>query len=125
MTNPLIDSTRLAQLVDVGLAAAHLGKPGEARVIFENLLAYAPEHAPARIGLAFTHLVCNDFETAQVILKDKVLAENPRDGDALALLGLAYSLGGKPEEATKVLESVPAADSSASRFVQALAAFGA
>jgi thioredoxin-like negative regulator of GroEL len=79
MTDPLIDETQLARLVDVGLAAAHLGKPGEARAIFENLLVYRPDHAPAKIGLAFTYLVCDDWEKAEAILRDEVLAKNPRD----------------------------------------------
>ncbi|MDR3159397.1 MAG: tetratricopeptide repeat protein [Zoogloeaceae bacterium] len=123
MTESLIDNTQLSRLVDVGLAAAHLGKPGEARAIFENLLAYRPGHAPARIGLAFTYLVCNDFEKAQTLLSE-ALAENPQDGEALALLGLAQSFAGKPEDAARTLERVPAA-SPASRLVQALSAFAA
>jgi cytochrome c-type biogenesis protein CcmH/NrfG len=120
----LIDETQLARLVDVGLAAAHLGKPGEARRIFENLLAARPEHTPARIGLAFTYLVCNDFDKARTILRDEVLAKNPRDPEALALLGLALSFDGKYEEAAAVLESVPDG-SPASSLVQALATFSA
>jgi cytochrome c-type biogenesis protein CcmH/NrfG len=120
----LIDETQFARLVDVGLVAAHLGKPGEARRIFENLLAAKPGHAPAKIGLAFTHLVCNDFAKAEAILRDEVLAGNPQDAEALALLGLALSFGGKHEEAAQTLERVPAG-SPASRLVQAFAAFGA
>jgi thioredoxin-like negative regulator of GroEL len=120
----LIDETQLARLVDVGLAAAHLGKPGEARAIFENLLVYRPEHAPARIGLAFTYLVCNDWEKTEAILRDEVLAKNPQDAEALALLGLALGFAGKAEESVKVLERVPAG-SPASPLVQALSAFEA
>ncbi|MDR0674489.1 MAG: tetratricopeptide repeat protein [Zoogloeaceae bacterium] len=120
----LIDNTQLARLVDVGLAAAHLGKPGAARAIFENLIAYKPGHAPARIGLAFTYLVCNDFEKAAALLRDEVLAQNPEDGEALALLGLAQSFAGNPEAAAQTLARVPAG-SPASRLVQALAAFKA
>jgi Flp pilus assembly protein TadD len=124
MTDPLIDDTQLACVVDVGLAAAHLGRPGEARTIFENLLACKPEHASARIGLAFTYLVCNDFGKAEAILRDEVLAGNPRDAEALALLGLALGFDGKAEEAAAVLERVPAG-SPASRLVQTLSAFAA
>ncbi|MDR0379889.1 MAG: tetratricopeptide repeat protein [Candidatus Accumulibacter sp.] len=121
MNEPLINDTQLAQLVDVGLAAAHLGRPGEARAIFENLLVYKPGHVPAQIGLAFSHLVCNDFEKAETLLREKVLSQNPQDAEALALLGLALSFDGRIEEAAKALESVPAG-SPASRLVQALSA---
>ncbi|MDR2788753.1 MAG: tetratricopeptide repeat protein [Candidatus Accumulibacter sp.] len=121
MTTELIDDSQLARLVDVGLAAAHLGRPGEARAIFENLLAARPEHTPAKIGRAFTYLVSNDFGKAEAILRDEVLAGNPKDAEALALLGLALSFGGKREEAARALERVPA-DSSASRLVQAISA---
>jgi thioredoxin-like negative regulator of GroEL len=120
----LIDEAQLARLVDVGLAAAHLGKPGEARAIFEKLLVYRPEHAPAKIGLAFTYLVCNDWEKAEAILRDEVLARNPEDTEALALLGLALGFAGKAEEAARTLERVPAG-SPASGLVQALSAFAA
>jgi tetratricopeptide (TPR) repeat protein len=123
MSDPIINGAQLAQLIDVGLAAAHLGKPGEARAIFENLLVYQPEHAPARIGLAFTHLVCNDFATAEFHLR-KTLAQNPGDAEALALLGLTLGFGGKPEEAAKTLERVPAG-SPTSRFVELLSEFKA
>jgi thioredoxin-like negative regulator of GroEL len=122
MSEPLIDDIQLAQLVDVALAAAHLGKPGEARAIFENLLVYKPEHTPARIGLAFSHLVCNDFEKAETILREEILSRNPRDAEALALLGLALSFDGRIEEAAKVLESVPD-DSPTSRLVRMFAEF--
>jgi cytochrome c-type biogenesis protein CcmH/NrfG len=117
----LIDTTQLTRLVDVGLAATHLGKPAQARALFENLLAYRPEHAPARIGLAFTYLVCNDFGKAEAILRDEVLAKKPQDVEALAFLGLALSFSGKFEEAARVLEHVPA-DSSAACLVQAITA---
>jgi Flp pilus assembly protein TadD len=120
----LIDDTQLARLVDVGLAAAHLGKPGEARAIFEHLLAYKPGHTPARIGLAFTYLVCDDFGKARTLLEDEILAQNPEDGEALALLGLLQGFAGESGEAAKTLARVPAG-SSASRLAQAIAAFKA
>jgi Flp pilus assembly protein TadD len=120
----LIDETSLTRLVDVGLAAAHLGRPGEARAIFENLLAFRPEYAPAKIGLAFTYLVCNDFGKAETLLRDEVLARNPQDAEALALLGLALGFDGKAEEAAQVLERIPTG-SPVSRWVQALSAFKA
>jgi thioredoxin-like negative regulator of GroEL len=103
----MIDNTQLSRLTDVGLAAAHFGKPGEARVIFENLLRYRPEYTPARIGLAFTHLVANGFAQAEAILND-VLAANPQDADAQALLGLTLSFSGQPEKAVRLLEGIPA-----------------
>ncbi|GHT93584.1 hypothetical protein FACS1894116_05900 [Betaproteobacteria bacterium] len=101
-----ITDTELSRLVDVGLAAAHLGVIGRARSLFESLLQYK-EHAPARIGLALTYLTVGDFERSETILRDEVLANNPKDPEALAILGLTLILSGRPEDGVAVLDRVP------------------
>lgn len=102
----IITDTELSRLVDVGLAATHLGEITQARALFENLLLYK-DHAPARIGLALTYLAVNDFSRAETILKDEVLAKNPEDAEALALLGLCLSFSGRVEEGTALFERLP------------------
>jgi thioredoxin-like negative regulator of GroEL len=115
-----ITDTELSRLVDVGFAAAHLGEVSHARALFENLLQYK-EHAPARIGLALTYLVAGDFTRAEAILRDEVLAKNPADADALALLGLNLVLDGRAAEGVALFESVPK-DSAGGKLVAALVA---
>lgn len=117
----IIDQAEFSRLVDVGLAAAHLGDVARARDLFENLLRYK-EHAPARIGLALTYLVVGDFDKAADILKDEVLASHPDDAEALALLGLAESFAGRSGEGVRAFERVPR-DSAAGKLVEAVATF--
>jgi FimV-like protein len=115
----IINDTELARLVDVGLAAAHLGDTVHARTLFENLLRYK-DHAPARIGLALTYLSTNDFTQAETLLNE-VLAKNPEDAEAQALLGLTLSFAGRIDDAAAIFERVPKG-SSAGKLVEALAA---
>jgi thioredoxin-like negative regulator of GroEL len=103
----MIDDTQLARLVDVGLAAAHLGQPGEALALFENLLRYRPQHVPALIGLALAHLTGNDYAGAESILREKVLAQHPAQPEALALLALCQTFAGRAADAASTLASVP------------------
>lgn len=58
------------------------------------------------MGLAFSHVVVDDFDTALTIL-DKVLAGNAADADALAMRGLACLLAGRREEAEQAFTAIP------------------
>ncbi len=94
-----ISETQRQHLVEVGLAACHRGRVARARAIFEGLLAFDPAFRPARIGLAFSHLVVDGFDRAEDLLKNGVLAGHPDDDEARAMLALVYQLAGRPEEA--------------------------
>ena len=115
-----ITDTEFSRLVDVGFAAAHRGEVALARELFEPLLRYK-DSAPARIGLALPYLVSGDFARAESILKDEVLAKNPADAEALALLGLNQTLAGHAEEGAALLERVPK-ESAGGKLVAALSA---
>lgn len=58
-----------------------------------GVLALRPGFAPALMGKALSHIVVDDFDEAERLLKDEVLAAMPEDEDAQALLGLCYTLG--------------------------------
>jgi Flp pilus assembly protein TadD len=118
----MISAAQLARLVDVGLAAAHRGRPAQARTLFQGLLAYNPGHAPSLLGLALTHLVVGDYGPAEAIVRGRVLSRNPADPEALALLGLALAFSGRGEEAAAVLERVPP-EGPAGQLVKALENF--
>jgi Flp pilus assembly protein TadD len=112
----IVTDHQFSRLIDLGLAAAHLGEPALARALFENLLIYAPGHAPAQIGLAFSHVVTGNFAAARSILEDEVLTRDPDDADALALLGLTLSLSGEAGKAAAYFTKTPPAGA-AGKFV--------
>ena len=120
----MISAAQLTRLMDVGLAAAHRGRPAQARNLFQGLLTYKPGHVPALVGLALTHLVVGDYGPAETILKDQVLARNPAEPEARALLGLTLAFSGRADEAVAVLEQVPP-ESPAGQLVKALENFEA
>ena len=64
----------------------------DARAMYAGVLALRPGFAPALMGKALSHIVVDDFDEAERLLKDEVLAAMPEDEDAQALLGLCYTL---------------------------------
>lgn len=94
----MFSEQQIARLLDLGNLACQKGMVKEARTIIGGVLALRPDFAPALIGMAFTHVVVDDFDGALAIL-DKVLAASPNDSDALAMLGLAHMLAGRRDEA--------------------------
>ncbi|GHU32814.1 hypothetical protein AGMMS50256_23580 [Betaproteobacteria bacterium] len=119
----IVNDRELSRLVEAGLAAAHRGEVARARALFENLLLYK-DFAPVHIGLALTYLVAGDFGQAETILKNDVLAANPADADALALLGLTLSFAGRVEEGAALFERVPK-EGAAGKLVATFSSFSA
>lgn len=104
--NSFLDDASVSLLLDIANLACHKGFPGEARAIVDGILAVKPNFVPARITLAFSHLVVDSFAEAHEIL-EKILAENPVDADARVIQGLAYLLEGKRSEATESFSRIP------------------
>ncbi len=102
----MFSERQIARLLDLGNLACQKGLVKDARTIFSGVLALKPDFAPALVGLAFTHVVVDDFDGAQLIL-DKVLAANPADADALAMLGLSHMLAGRKDEAEQIFARIP------------------
>lgn len=117
----MLSDTQIQRLIDLANAACQKGFVDDARVMLDGVLALRPDCAPARIGLAFTHIVVDDFDGAVAILDDQVLARNPDDFDALALKGLAFMLAGRSDEARETLGRVPE-DAAASDMARAVLA---
>ena len=119
----MIDKQKVGTLLELGLAGVHLGRPAESRAIFEGLLAYDPSlEATARIGLALTHLVVDDFEPAESLFQS-VLATWPDSQEARVLLGLTYKLSKRPEQAAALLNQAAGEGGPAADLAQALAAW--
>ncbi|MBQ7607722.1 MAG: tetratricopeptide repeat protein [Desulfovibrionaceae bacterium] len=104
--NSFLDDSSVALLLDIANLACHKGFPGEAREIVDGILAVKPDFVPAKITLAFSHLVVNEFAEAHTILEG-ILADNPMDADARVIQGLAYLLEGKQSEAQESFAGIP------------------
>lgn len=102
----MLSERHIARLLDLGNLACQKGMVGNARIIFDGVLALKPGFAPALVGLAFSHVVVDDFDRAHEIL-DQVLAVNPDDADALAMLGLSHMLAGRRDDAERVFARLP------------------
>ena len=92
----------LPRLLEAGFFAAHTGKVFQARALFTGLLQARPGLVRARLGMAFSHLVANEFDQAEAGLNE-ILEASPENPEALALLGLCLTLSGRLEEAGQAL----------------------
>ena len=102
----MLNQDQIIRLQDIGVSACHSGAVFEARKIFDGLLALRPDSATALIGKVLSHIVVDEFQLAEELLRTRVLENNPDDAEALAMLGLCYTLGGHPEEARIVLGKI-------------------
>ncbi len=106
----MLSDTQISRLLDVANAACHRGNVLDARTVYAGVLALRPGFAPALMGKALSHIVVDDFDEAERILKDEVLAAMPEDGDAQALLGLCYTLAKRQAEAAALLGPLAAGE---------------
>ena len=106
----MLSDTQISRLLDVANAACHRGNVLDARTVYAGVLALRPGFAPGLMGKALSHIVVDDFDEAERILKDEVLAAMPEDGDAQALLGLCYTLAKRQAEAEALLGPLAAGE---------------
>ena len=83
-TNPSDIPTQLA-LADAYVQA---GRAKDASVSYQSVLAKDPNNVAALDGLALI-LVASDGNDGAIVAADRVLAQRPRDADALFVKGLA------------------------------------
>lgn len=115
----MLEHSQIARLLDIANAGCHRGLIQEARTIYENVLVLKPGHSPARIGLALSHLVIDEFEKAEEILRE-VLAENAVDAEARAMLGLCLTLAGKKDDAREYLDTLASEENESARLASSL-----
>lgn len=89
-----IDKQQLEGLVKVGFAAAAKGKVDKGRALFEHLLEAKEDSRSAKAGLAFTHLVFDDFAAGDEILDKLLQEEDDEDIKALKVLSLCLQQKG-------------------------------
>ena len=117
----MLTNDDVKRLLDAATAGINKGEIALARTVCDGILAGRPDHAPTLITLALSHIAVGEYEKADAILKDRVLAANPDDQDARVYLGLSAKLSGRTEEAAEILQAVPA-DAGAYALAQALLA---
>ena len=80
----MLTDSQIARLLDIANAGCHKGMVLEARTIYDGVLALRPGHVPALIGQALSHVVIGEYDKAETLLRNGVLADHPDDPDARA-----------------------------------------
>ena len=93
----MLSDTQISRLLDVANAACHGGNVVDARAMYAGVLALRPGFAPALMGKALSHIVVDDFDEAERLLKEEVLAALPEDeydkvGEDVWIAGAAWSV---------------------------------
>lgn len=115
----MLSLEQIQRLLDIANSACQKGLVHEARTIYDAVITLKPEHAPAHIGKAFSHIIVDEFEAGHTELND-VLEKNPDDTDALTMRGLSYLLEKRNDEAIEILDPVANGESSAAELAKGL-----
>ncbi|MBR5998029.1 MAG: tetratricopeptide repeat protein [Deltaproteobacteria bacterium] len=116
----MLSDAQVQRLLDIANAGCQKGFVGEARAIYDGVLAVKPGFVPAVIGKAFSHVVVDSFEEAERLLREEVLASHPEDADALSILGLCLALAGRKDEARQILTPLASGTSPAATLADSL-----
>ncbi len=116
----MLTDSQIVRLLDIANAACHKGLVLDARTIYDGVLAVRPGHIPAFIGQALSHIVIGEYARAEEIIRSQVLAENPDDAEAKAMLGLCLYLTDKKDEAREVLQTLADGQSKSSDLARSL-----
>ena len=103
----ILEKEKISALIQIGFAGCAKGQIFQARRLFEGLLCADSELVGAKIGLAFSYIVVDDFDKADQIL-DELLVSHV----------FSLALQKKSEEAKKLASSVDASQQSAYNLCQ-------
>ena len=113
----ILEKEKISALIQIGFAGCAKGQIFQARRLFEGLLCADSELVGAKIGLAFSYIVVDDFDKADQIL-DELLVSHSDDADVKAMKVFFLVLQKKSEEAKKLASSVDASQQSAYNLCQ-------
>ena len=113
----ILEKEKISALIQIGFAGCAKGQIFQARRLFEGLLCSDSELVGAKIGLAFSYIVVDDFDKADQIL-DELLVSHSDDADVKAMKVFSLALQKKSEEAKKLASSVDASQQSAYNLCQ-------
>lgn len=99
----MLNENQIRILLDIANTGCQKGHAYDARIIYSVLLEIKPGFVPAQIGLAFSHIILDDFEVATNML-DAVLEKDSDDKDAQVMLGLGYLLANDKDKAYQLLK---------------------
>ncbi len=116
----MLNDSQISRLLDIANAGCHKGLVLEARTVYDGILALRPGHVPALIGQALSHIVIGEYDKAEDLLKNRVLADHPDDADAKVMLGLCLSLADRKEEAGEVLRPLAEGEGSSAELARSL-----
>ena len=116
----MLTDSQIVRLLDIANAGCHNGMVTDARTIYEGILAVRPGHVPALIGQALSHIVIGEYEQAEQILRNQVLADHPDDAECRAMLGLSLCLADKKEEAREVLQDLAGEENNSAALARSL-----
>ena len=113
----ILEKEKISALIQIGFAGCAKGQIFQARRLFEGLLCADSELVGAKIGLAFSYIVVDDFDKADQIL-DELLVSHSDDADVKTMKVFSLALQKKSEEAKKLASSVDASQQSAYNLCQ-------
>lgn len=113
----ILEKEKISALIQIGFAGCAKGQIFQARRLFEGLLCADSELVGAKIGLAFSYIVVDDFDKADQILDD-LLVSHSDDADVKAMKVFSLALQKKSEEAKELASSVDASQQSAYNLCQ-------
>ncbi|NLY41499.1 MAG: tetratricopeptide repeat protein [Desulfovibrionales bacterium] len=116
----MLSTNEAQQLLDIANVGCTKGYILEARAIYEALVTLNPVQISACIGLAFSHIVSNEFAEGERVLREKVLATHPHDEEAGIMLGLCQILAGNKAVAQEILEPLAQAKGNRAELARTL-----
>ena len=87
----ILEKEKISALIQIGFAGCAKGQIFQARRLFEGLLCADSELVGAKIGLAFSYIVVDDFDKADQIL-DELLVSHSDDADVKAMKVFSLAL---------------------------------
>ncbi|MBP3730846.1 MAG: tetratricopeptide repeat protein [Mailhella sp.] len=115
----MLTEEQIFRLMDIANAGCHKGMVTEARTIYDGILSLKPDHVPAMIGQAFSHMVIEEYAEAEEKLRG-ILADHPDDKDASAALGLCMLLAGRKDDARELLKTLKNTEGPAAQLADVL-----
>lgn len=101
----ILTKDEISAMIELAIAGCMRGKVQQARNIIEAILIAYPNNLAAKTGLAFTHIVVDDFATADNLLNEVILLDDSND-DSKGVLVLSKKLQGDLDSAEEIMNTI-------------------
>ena len=91
MSEEILEKSEIRMLINVAFAGCSKGCVTKSREIFSKILEVYPDISAAKVGLAFSHVVVDEFDRGDEILTSVLEADSSND-DARGFLVLSKFL---------------------------------